>query len=165
MDTMDQCESATCFLQVSNKIINLKLKSLLPNVFVQDELVMQYAVKPLIGEDGPLVKTEVVSKLIFAMGKISLETYSDIGLYTQMLDYAVKQKTKMGFDNDMMYEFLTNQSILSQGEGSLYLDSVNQLKFSSFDSFSQVRYQSLMKTVLKLSCEMLLKRIEKEILE
>ncbi|MCG9595784.1 transcriptional regulator [Vibrio sp. Isolate25] len=165
LDAMEQCETATCFLQVSNKIINLKLKSLLPNVFVQDEFVMQYAVAPLIKEDGPLVTTDVVSKLVFAMGKISLETYADIGLYDQMLDYALQQPTKLRFDDDMVYDFITNQSTLTKGEDSFYLDSINQLKFSSFESFSQMRYESLIKTVLKLSCEMLLERVEKEILE
>ncbi len=164
-DAIDQCETASCFLQVSNKIINLKLKELLPKVFVQDEFVMQYAVAPLIQESGPLVTTDVVSKLIFAMGKISIETYADIGLYDQMLDYVENQPTKLNFDDDMVYEFITNQSTLSKGEDSFYLDSINQLKFSSFESFSQMRYESLIKTVLKLSCEMLLERVEKEILE
>lgn len=165
LDAMDQCESATCFLQVSNKAINLKLKQLLPNVFVQDEFVMQNAVEPLLHNDGPLVTTDVVSKLVLAMGKISLETYADIGLYDQMLDYALKQSAKLSFDDDMVYEFITNQSTLAKGEDCFYLDSINQLKFSSFESFSQMRYESLIKTVLKLSCEMLLERIEKEILE
>ncbi len=164
-DALEQCESVTYFLQASNNIINLKLKMLLPKVFVQDEFVMQYAVAPLIRENGPLVTTDVVSKLIFAMGKISLETYADIGLYSQMLDYAQQQDVELSFDDDMVYNFITNQSTLSKGEDSFYLDSINQLKFSSFESFSQMRYQSLIKTVLKLSCEMLLERIEKEILE
>ncbi len=164
-DVLEQCESVTHFLQASNKVINLKLKALLPKVFVQDEFVMQYAVAPLIRENGPLVTTDVVSKLIFAMGKISLETYADIGLYSQMLDYAQHQDVELSFDDDMVYNFITNQSTLSKGEDSFYLDSINQLKFSSFESFSQMRYQSLIKTVLKLSCEMLLERIEKEILE
>ncbi len=164
-DAIDHCETATCFLQVSNKIINLKLKELLPQVFVQDEFVMQYAVAPLIREDGPLVTTDVVSKLIFAMGKISLETYADIGLYDQMLDYALNQPAKLSYDDDMVYEFITNQATLTKGEDSFYLDSINQLKFSSFESFSQMRYESLIKTVLKLSCEMLIERVTKEILE
>ncbi|CAM2980177.1 MltR family transcriptional regulator [Vibrio diazotrophicus] len=165
LDTIEQCESATCFLRLSNEIINLKLKELLPKVFVQDEFVMQNAVAPLIEKDGPLVTTNVVSKLVFAMGKLSVETYADIDLYDQMLDYVLKQPTKLRFDDDMVYDFITNQSTLSKGEDSFYLDSINQLKFSSFESFSQMRYESLIKTVLKLSCEMLIERIEKEILE
>lgn len=165
VDALDQCETATCFLQVANKLINIKLKELLPKVFVQDAFVMQYAVEPLIQEDGPLVTTDVVSKLIFAMGKISVETYADIGLYDQMLDYALQQSAKLGFDDDMVYEFITNQSTISKDQDSFYLDSINQLKFSSFESFSQMRYESLIKTVLKLSCEMLVEKIEKEILE
>ncbi|MBR9786518.1 transcriptional regulator [Vibrio sp. J1-1] len=165
VDALDQCETATCFLQVANKLINIKLKELLPKVFVQDAFVMQYAVEPLIQEDGPLVSTDVVSKLIFAMGKISVETYADIGLYDQMLDYALQQSAKLGFDDDMVYEFITNQSTISKDQDSFYLDSINQLKFSSFESFSQMRYESLIKTVLKLSCEMLVEKIEKEILE
>ncbi len=49
---------------------------------------------PLLKEDGPLVTTDVVSKLVFAMGKISLETYSDIGLYDQVLEYALSRPEK-----------------------------------------------------------------------
>lgn len=39
---------------------------------------------PVLKEDGPLATSDVVSKLMFAMGKISLETYADIGLYDQV---------------------------------------------------------------------------------
>ncbi|HHF3061568.1 TPA: MltR family transcriptional regulator [Vibrio diabolicus] len=163
LEKLDECENATSFLQVSNKIINLKLKALLPKVFVQDDLVKEYAVDPLLKEDGPLVTTDVVSKLMFAMGKISLETYADIGLYDQVLEYVVSQPEKVEFADDVIYDFIKNQAVLSSQQDSFYLESINQLKFSSFESFSQMRYESLIKTVLKLSCEMLIERIEGEI--
>ena len=163
LEGLEGCENATDFLLVSNKLINLKLKALLPNVFVQDKLVMEYAVEPLLKEDGPLVTTDVMSKLILAMGKISLGTYVDIGLYHQVLEYAESQPDKVLFGNDMVYDFITNQAILSTQQDSFYIESINQLKFSSFEIFSQMRYESLIKTVLKLSCEMLLEKIEEEI--
>ncbi|USD43312.1 transcriptional regulator [Vibrio sp. SCSIO 43135] len=163
LEKLDECESATAFLQVSNQIINLKLKALLPRVFVQDDLVKEYAVDPLLKDDGPLVTTDVMSKLMFAMGKISLETYADIGLYDQVLEYAASQPESVEFVDDVIYDFINNQAILSSQQDSFYLESINQLKFSSFESFSQMRYESLIKTVLKLSCEMLLERIEEEI--
>ncbi|MCS0447645.1 MltR family transcriptional regulator [Vibrio diabolicus] len=163
LEKLDECENATTFLQVSNKIINLKLKALLPSMFVQDDLVKEYAVDPLLKEDGPLVTTDVVSKLMFAMGKISLETYADIGLYDQVLEYVVSQPEKVEFADDVIYDFIKNQAVLSSQQDSFYLESINQLKFSSFESFSQMRYESLIKTVLKLSCEMLIERIEEEI--
>ncbi|EDL68915.1 transcriptional regulator [Vibrio harveyi] len=118
---------------------------------------------PLLKEDGPLVTTDVVSKLMFAMGKISLETYADIGLYDQVLEYVVSQPEKVEFADDVIYDFIKNQAVLSSQQDSFYLESINQLKFSSFESFSQMRYESLIKTVLKLSCEMLIERIEGEI--
>ena len=163
LETVEECDDATSFLCASNKLINLKLKALLPNIFVQDELVMEYAVEPLLKEDGPLVTTDVVSKLMFAMGKISLETYADIGLYAQVLEYAQSQPDKLSFGDDMIYDFISNQAILSTQQDSFYLQSINQLKFSSFEVFSQMRYESLIKTVLKLSCEMLLEKLEEEI--
>ncbi|EGR0399080.1 MltR family transcriptional regulator [Vibrio parahaemolyticus] len=163
LEKLNECENATSFLQVSNKIINLKLKALLPKVFVQDDLVKEYAVDPLLKEDGPLATTDVVSKLMFAMGKISLETYADIGLYDQVLEYVVSQPEKVEFADDVIYDFIKNQAVLSSQQDSFYLESINQLKFSSFESFSQMRYESLIKTVLKLSCEMLIERIEGEI--
>jgi DNA-binding MltR family transcriptional regulator len=125
--------------------------------------VKEYAVDPLLKEDGPLVTTDVVSKLMFAMGKISLETYADIGLYDQVLEYVVSQPEKVEFSDDVIYDFIKNQAVLSSQQDSFYLESINQLKFSSFESFSQMRYESLIKTVLKLSCEMLIERIEGEI--
>ncbi|CDT13319.1 putative DNA-binding transcriptional regulator [Vibrio coralliirubri] len=164
LDALEQCDSATSLIEASNKLINQKLKKLLPNVFVQDALVMEYAVVPLLKEDGPLVTTDVASKLMFAMGKISLETYADIGLFDQMYEYTSKQSQVLTFGDDMVYDFISNQSNLSKGKDSFYLDSINQLKFSSFDSFTQTRYESLIKTVLKLCCENLLESIEKEIL-
>ncbi|OCH60120.1 transcriptional regulator [Aliivibrio fischeri] len=163
LEALEDCEDATSFLVLSNQLVNLKLKALLPKVFVQDELVMEYAVEPLLKEDGPLVTTDVVSKLMFAMGKISLETYADIGLYAQVLEYAQSQPDKLSFGDDMIYDFISNQAILSTQQDSFYLESINQLKFSSFEVFSQMRYESLIKTVLKLSCEMLLEKIEEEI--
>ncbi|MEZ9923485.1 MltR family transcriptional regulator [Vibrio breoganii] len=165
LDAVDDCDSATSFLKISNKLINDRLKKLLPRVFVQDPLVMEYAVVPLLKEDGPLVATDVVSKLMFAMGKISLETYADIGLFNQMLDFVSKNNETILFDDDMVYDFITNLSTFSKGEDNIYLDSINQLRFSSFDSFSKARYESLIKTVLKLSCEKLLESVEKEILD
>ncbi|WP_153449030.1 MltR family transcriptional regulator [Vibrio algicola] len=163
MEKLDECDNATCFLQISNKIINTELKKLLPNVFVQDKLVMEYAVDPLFKEGGPLVATDVMAKLVFAMGKVSLETYSDIGLYAQMLEYAIAQPEKVSYGDDMVFDFISNQAILSTQQDSFYIESINQLKFSSFETFSQMRYESLIKTVLKLSCEMLLEKIEREI--
>ncbi len=115
---------------------------------------------PLLKEDGALATTDVVSKLMFAMGKISLETYADIGLYDQVLEFAVTQSEKVEFADDVIYDFIKNQSVLSSQQDSFYLESINQLKFSSFESFSQMRYEALIKTVLKLSCEMLIERIE-----
>ncbi|NAW69993.1 MULTISPECIES: MltR family transcriptional regulator [Vibrio] len=163
LEKLDECESATAFLQISNKIINLKLKTLLPNIFVQDDLVKEYAVEPLLKKDGPLETTDVISKLMFAMGKISLQTYADIGLYEQMLEYGLSQPEKIKFSDNIIYDFIKNQAVLSSQQDSVYLDSINQLKFSSFESFSQMRYESLIKTVLKLSCEMLIEKIEEEI--
>ncbi len=116
LEKLDECENATAFLQVSNKIINLKLKALLPSVFVQDDLVKEYAVDPLLREDGPLVTTDVVSKLMFAMGKISLQTYADIGLYDQVLEYVVTQPEKIAFTDDVIYDFIKTKrySLLSK---------------------------------------------------
>ncbi|MGR5066443.1 MltR family transcriptional regulator [Photobacterium sp. DNB22_13_2] len=160
---LEECDNATSFLQISNKIINLKLKALLPKVFVQDELVMEYAVEPLLREDGPLETTDVVSKLMFAMGKISLETYADIGLYNQTLDYVVTTSDKVSFGDDVVYDFIKSQAVLSSQQDGFYLESINKLKFSSFEAFSQMRYESLIKTVLNLSCELLIENIEREI--
>ncbi len=164
LDALEECDNATCFIKASYKLINSKLKQLLPRVFVQDPLVIEYAVTPLLKEDGPLVEIDVVSKLMFAMGKISLETYADIGLFEQMHGFVIKQPNAIQFDDDMIYDFICNQSTFSKAENNIYLDSVNQLKFSSFDAFSKARYESLIKTVLKLSCENLLETVEKEIL-
>ncbi len=165
LDKLDECDNATSFLQFTNKILNLKLKALLPDIFIQDELVREYAVKPLLKEEGPLVTTDVVSKLMLAMGKISIKTYADIGLYSQMLDYALSLPKKLSFDDNTMYDFIKHQSILSSQQDNIYLESIEKMRFSSFDSFSQARYQSLIKTVLKLSCDMLLQKIEQEIIE
>ncbi|MGR6831933.1 MltR family transcriptional regulator [Aliivibrio wodanis] len=163
LEILDDCEDATSFLVLSNQLINLKLKALLPKVFVQDELIREHAVEPLLKEDGPLVTTDVVSKLVLAMGKISIQTYADIGLYGQVLEYAQSQPHHVSFGDDMIYDFISNQAVLSTQQDSFYLESINQLKFSSFEVFSQMRYESLIKTVLKLSCEMLLEKIEEEI--
>ncbi len=163
IDALEDCETATDFLQVSNKLIHLKLRTLLPNAFVQDETVMEYAVKPLLKENGPLMMTDVISKLLLAMGRISLESYADIGLYSQMLDYANNQSDKIGYDDEMVYDFINNLAVISNEHNRFYLDSINKIKFSSFESFSQVRYESLIKSATKLSCEQLIQTIEKEL--
>ncbi|MFM2587744.1 MltR family transcriptional regulator [Vibrio sp. TBV020] len=163
LDALEDCETATTFMRASHQLISAHLKTLLPRVFVQDPLVIEYAVTPLLKEDGPLVGIDVVSKLMFAMGKISLETYADLNLFDQMYGYVCQHSEDIAFSDDMVYDFISNQSTLKKSDGSFYLDSINQLKFSSFDAFSQVRYNSLIKTVLKLSCEGLLETVESEI--
>ena len=160
---LEDCEDASSFLQISNQVINLKLKALLPRVFVQDALVMEYAVEPLLREDGPLETTDVVSKLMFAMGKISLKTYADIGLYNQTLEYAASLPEALQFGDDVVYDFIKSQAVLSSQQDGYYLESINKIKFSSFEAFSQMRYESLIKTVLNLSCELLLENLESEI--
>lgn len=164
LDALEECATATCFIQASHKLIKAKLKQLLPRVFVQDPMVIEYAVTPLLKEDGPLVEIDVIAKLMFAMGKISLETYADIGLFDQMNDFVAGHDQSIAFDDDMIYDFINNQSLLKKSDGTIYLDSINQLKFSSFDTFSQARYESLVRTVLKLCCEGLIETVEKEIL-
>lgn len=160
---LDECENTTAFLQMSNKLIELKLKSLLPFAFVQDEFVKKYAVDPLLKEDGPLMSRDVMSKLMFAMGKIKLETYADLGLYEQMLEFVLTQSTKLKFVDEETYDFIKNQSIATSPQGEFYIQSINQLKFTSFEAFSQERYSALIKTILKLSCESLLERLELEV--
>lgn len=163
LDKLEECDNATAYLQVMNKIVNLKLKEMLPKVFVQDDLVKEYAVEPLLKEEGPLVTTDVVSKLMLAMGNISIQTYADIGLYGQVLDYALSKPEKLGFNDDTIYDFIKHQATLDSQRSKFYFEAIDQLKFSSFEVFSQVRYESLIKTVMKLSCETLLKKIEEEI--
>lgn len=163
LEKLEACADATEFLQVSTELINLKLKAMLPNAFVQDKLVMEYAVAPLLKDDGPLGTTDVASKLMFAMGKMSKETYADIGLYEHMHGFTSSKAERVSFSDEMVYDFIKNLSILSAQQDSFYLDSINQLKFSFLDAFSKVRYESLIKTVLKLSCDMLLEKIEEEI--
>jgi len=165
LDALEECETATCFIQASHKLITAKLKSLLPRVFIQDPLVIEYAVTPLLREDGPLVEIDVASKLMFAIGKISLETYAHINLFDQMYGFVAQKKEPISFSDDVIYDFISNQSSFSKSKRSFYLDSINQLKFSSFNSFSQARYESLVKTVLKLSLEGLLETVENEIID
>ena len=97
------------------------------------------------------------------MGKISLETYADIGLYAQVLEYALSQPKKMAFGDEAIVEFIKHQASFNCQQNSFYLESIEQTRFSSFESFSQAKYHSLIKIVLKLSCEILLSKIEEEI--
>lgn len=164
LQDLDSAENATNFLILSSKLIEIKLKEILPKVFVQDKFVMAYAVSPLIESQGALSTTSNISKLLFAMGKISIETYADIDLYEQMKEFILLSNENISFDHDVIYDFVTHQSTISKEQDGYYLDSINKLKFSSFESFSQMRYESLIRIVLKLSCEMLLENIDKQAL-
>ena len=163
MDKLDESENVSAFLLIANKIINSKLKALLPNVFVQDKVVLEFAVEPLLKEFGPLKTTDVISKLMFALGKVSLETYATIGLYEQIGNYAKDLPKKIKFSDEMVLDFIKNQQVLTSSQLNYYLESINQLKFSSFESYSVTRYEALIRILLKLSCDMLLKKLEEEI--
>lgn len=164
LEQLEHCDDASTFLLCSNELINIKLKALLPYVFVQDPMVMEQAVTPLLKEDGPLSSSDVVSKLMFALGKITRHTYADIVLYKQVFDFAKSQPKAIGFGDEIVFDFIDNQALLALQQNRFYIESIKNLKFSSFEVYSQLKYESLVKTVLKLALEMLLDRVENEVM-
>ncbi|MCW1891219.1 MltR family transcriptional regulator [Vibrio chagasii] len=63
---------------------------------------------PSTQEDGPLVEIDVVSKLMFAMGKISLRVTQILTLFDQMHGFVAQQQSQFRL---VMMSFTTSSLI------------------------------------------------------
>ncbi len=78
------------------------IKRFLPSPFVNnDEEIVEYAVKPLLAQSGPLDDIDVALRLIYALGKMDKWLYADITHFPQFYQYLNEQDNIPGFADDI----------------------------------------------------------------
>ena len=78
LEQLDAQDNLFSFMKTAHSILLQGIRQFLPSLFVDnDEEIVEYAVKPLLAQSGPLDDIDVALRLIYALGKNSgLLSYS-----------------------------------------------------------------------------------------
>jgi DNA-binding MltR family transcriptional regulator len=70
LEQLDAQNNLLSFMTTAHNILLQGIKRFLPSLFVNnDEEIVEYAVKPLLAQSGPLDDIDVALRLIYALGK------------------------------------------------------------------------------------------------
>jgi DNA-binding MltR family transcriptional regulator len=153
-----QVDLAT-FMAAANEILLQAIKHFLPSLFVNnDEEIVEYAVKPLLAQSGPLDDIDVALRLIYALGKIDKWLYADIMHFSQFHHYLASQDEIPGFASDMCWDFINNVNTITCNT-TLY-NSLKAMKFADFAIYSESRFIAMTKTTLALAITSILKELD-----
>lgn len=90
-DVLEQLEAQDnlfSFMKTAHTILLQGIRQFLPSLFVNnDEEIVEYAVKPLLAQSGPLDDIDVALRLIYALGKMDKWLYADITHFSQFWHY------------------------------------------------------------------------------
>lgn len=82
LEQLDAQNNLLSFMTTAHNILLQGIKRFLPSLFVDnDEEIVEYAVKPLLAQSGPLDDIDVALRLIYALGKMDKWLYADITLF------------------------------------------------------------------------------------
>lgn len=69
LEQLNAQDNLFSFMKTAHSIL-LRIRQFLPSLFVDnDEEIVEYAVKPLLAQSGPLDDIDVALRLIYALGK------------------------------------------------------------------------------------------------
>ena len=70
LEQLDAQDNLFSFMKTAHTILLQGIRQFLPSLFVDnDEEIVEYAVKPLLAQSGPLDDIDVALRLIYALGK------------------------------------------------------------------------------------------------
>lgn len=88
LEQLDAQNNLLSFMTTAHSILLQGIKRFLPSLFVDnDEEIVEYAVKPLLAQSGPLDDIDVALRLIYALGKMDKWLYADITHFSQFYQY------------------------------------------------------------------------------
>lgn len=93
LEQLDAQDNLLSFMATANDILLQAIKNFLPSLFVNnDEEIVEYAVKPLLAQSGPLDDIDVAIRLIYALGKMDKWLYADVIHFSQFYQYLREQR-------------------------------------------------------------------------
>lgn len=70
LEQLDAQDNLFSFMKTAHSILLQGIRQFLPSLFVDnDEEIVEYAVKPLLAQSGPLDDIDVALRLIYALGR------------------------------------------------------------------------------------------------
>ncbi|GAB0863039.1 fumarase E [Escherichia coli] len=156
-DVLEQLEAQDnlfSFMKTAHTILLQGIRQFLPSLFVDnDEEIVEYAVKPLLAQSGPLDDIDVALRLIYALGKMDKWLYADITHFSQFWHYLNEQDETPGF----AWDFISNVNSITCN-ATLY-DALKAMKFADFAVWSEARFSGMVKTALTLAVTTTLKEL------
>lgn len=133
LEQLDAQDNLFSFMKTAHSILLQGIRQFLPSLFVDnDEEIVEYAVKPLLAQSGPLDDIDVALRLIYALGKMDKWLYADITHFSQFWHYLNEQDETPGFADDITWDFISNVNSIIRN-ASLY-DALKAMKFADFVS-------------------------------
>lgn len=158
IEQLDAQSDLLSFMTTANEILLLGIKRFLPSLFVNnDEEIVEYAVKPLLAQSGPLDDIDVALRLIYALGKMDKWLYADITHFSQFYQYLTEQCDLPGFADELTWDFICNVNSITNNT-ALY-GALKSMKFADFSSWSEIRFINMVKTALALAITTILKEL------
>ncbi|EDW3347387.1 transcriptional regulator [Salmonella enterica] len=158
LEQLDAQNNLLSFMTTAHNILLQGIKRFLPSLFVDnDEEIVEYAVKPLLAQSGPLDDIDVALRLIYALGKMDKWLYADITHFSQFYQYLHEQDAIPGFADDITWDFISNINCITRN-APLY-GALESMKFADFAAWSEVRFTGMVKTAMALAVTTILKEL------
>lgn len=158
LEQLDAQNNLLSFMTTAHNILLQGIKRFLPSLFVDnDEEIVEYAVKPLLAQSGPLDDIDVALRLIYALGKMDKWLYADITHFSQFYQYLHEQDAIPGFADDITWDFISNVNCITRN-APLY-GALESMKFADFAAWSEVRFTGMVKTAMALAVTTILKEL------
>lgn len=158
LQQLETQDSLSGFMSVANNMLQQGVHAFLPSLFVNNDAeILEYAVKPLLAQSGPLDDINVSLRLIYALGKIDKWLYSDIISFSQYHEYISEQGESVDFLNDMTWNFVCNINVISRNE--VLFSALKNIKFADFAVYSDTRFIQMLKTTLSLAVTEILQEL------
>ncbi len=146
------------FMTAANDILLRAIRQFLPSLFVNNDAeIVEYAVKPLLAQSGPLDDIDVALRLIYALGKMDKWLYADIIHFSQFGQYLAEQEPIPGFADEVSWDFICN--INSVTDNTTLYNALKSMKFADFSVYSETRFIAMVKTALALAVTSILKEL------
>lgn len=158
LEQLEIMEDLRAFMVTANDILLRAIRHFLPSLFVNNDAeIVEYAVKPLLAQSGPLDDIDVAIRLIYALGKMDKWLYADIMHFSQFSQYLAEQAHVPGYGNEVVWDFISNMNSITTNT-SLY-NALKAMKFADFAVYSEARFSAMVKTALTLAVTTIVKEL------
>lgn len=158
LEQLNDQDDLRSFMETANDILLRAVRQFLPSLFVNnDEEIVEYAVKPLLAQSGPLNDIDVALRLIFALGKMDKWLYADITHFSQFGHYLAGQERVPGYADEITWDFISNINSITDN-ATLY-NALKAMKFADFSVYSEGRFIAMLKSALALAVTTIVKEL------